>query len=110
MASRFSHTLIDRLNVQQDRSVAAELRRDGRILRLARANLRRWIARDGKHVRRVFTEWRRILHHLSADEIADFLISNTPLAKRLRQSSPFAGLFSEAHGHGVHKKHETART
>jgi len=109
MASRFSHTLIDRLNVQQDRSVAAELRRDGRILRLVRANLRRWIVRDGRQVRQVFTEWRRILHYLTADEIADFLVSDTPLARRLRQSSPFAGLFSKAHGHGIQKKHETAR-
>ena len=110
MASRFSHASIDRLNAQQDRTVAAQLRRDGRILRLARANLRRWIARDGKQVRQVFTEWRRILHYLSADEIAAFLISGTPLARRLRQSSPFAGLFSEARGRGIHKKHETART
>lgn len=109
MASSFSHASIDRLNAQQDRSVAAELRCDGRLLRLARANLRRWIARDGKHVRQVFTEWRRILHYLTADEIADFLISETPLAKRLRQSSPFAGLFSAGRGRGVHKKHETAR-
>jgi hypothetical protein len=109
MASRFSHALIDRLNAQQDRSVAWQLRRDGRILRKARANLRRWIARDGKHVRQVFREWSRILHYLTADEIADFLISDTSLAKRLRQSSPFAGLFRDAHAHGIHKKNETAR-
>src|SRR5438477_3715804 len=110
MAFGSSHKVIDRLNAQQDRAIAAKLRRDGRILRLARASLRRWSARDGKHVRRVFTEWGRILHHLSRDEIADFLISDTPLAKRLRQSSPFAGLFGEPLGHPTRKKHETKRT
>jgi len=72
--------------------VARELRHDSRILRQARANLRRWSARDGKRIRPVFGEWQRILQRLSRDEIADFLISDTPLARRLRQSSPFVGL------------------
>ena len=86
------HALIDRRNAEEDRSVACHLRRDRRILRQARANLRRWMARDGKRVRPVFAEWWRILERLNADQIADFLISDTPLARRLRQSSPFLGL------------------
>src|SRR5260370_15523241 len=110
MASRFSHAVIDRLTAEQDRAIAVQLRWNRRILRLARANLRRWSARDGKHVRQVFTEWRRILHYLSPDEIADFLISDTPLAKRLRQSSPFAGPFGEPPSRAIRKKHETTRT
>ncbi len=50
---------------------------------------------DGKRPRLVFLEWQRILDCLSANEIADFLISDTPMARRLRQSSPFMGLFPE---------------
>ena len=88
----FSHEAIDRRNAKRDRLVAGRLRHDRRILRQARTNLRRWMARDGKHVRPVFAEWRRILECLSANEIADFLVSDTPLARRLRQSSPFMGL------------------
>jgi hypothetical protein len=110
MASVFSHAAIDRVNERQDRAIACELRRDRRILRLARGNLRRWSARDGKHVRQVFAEWQRILDYLNPDEIADFLSSNTPLAKRLRQSSPFAGLFGNQQSRANRKKHETART
>ena len=87
----FSHTAIDRRNAKRDRLVAGRLRHDRRILRQARTNLRRWMARDGKHVRPVFAEWRRILECLSASELSDFLISDTPLARRLRQSSPFMG-------------------
>ena len=49
------------------------------------------MARDGKRVRPVFAEWSRILECLSTNEVADFLISDTPLARRLRQSSPFLG-------------------
>jgi hypothetical protein len=90
---RFSHQAIDKENKLQDRLLAQRLRRDTRLLRLAQTNLRRWKARDGKRPRSVFVEWQRILDYLSAKEIADFLVSDTPMARRLRQSSPFMGLF-----------------
>ena len=90
---RFSHRDIDLKNEAQDRLLARQLRRDGRLIRLAQANLRRWTARDGKRPRPVFVEWQRILDRLSANQIADFLVSDTPMARRLRQSSPFLGLF-----------------
>ncbi len=90
---RFSQQDIDLRNELQDRLLARRLRRDTRLLRLAQANLRRWKARDGKRPRPVFVEWQRILTYLSANEIADFLVSDTPMARRLRQSSPFMGLF-----------------
>ena len=63
----------------------------------------RWMARDGKRIRQVFAEWWRILGHLSVDEIADFLVSDTPMARRLRQSSPFAGLVVPRGPQGVRK-------
>jgi hypothetical protein len=90
---RFSHRDIDLKNELQDRVLARRLRRDTHLLRLAQANLRRWKARDGKRPRPAFVEWQRILDHLSANQIADFLVSDTPMARRLRQSSPFMGLF-----------------
>ncbi len=90
---RFSHLAIDAKNKLQDGLLAQRLRRDTRLLRLAQANLRRWKARDGKRPRPVFVEWQRILDYLSPNEIADFLVSDTPMARRLRQSSPFLGLF-----------------
>jgi hypothetical protein len=93
---RFAHQDIDLKNEQQDLLLARRLRRDHRLLRLARANLRRWKARDGQRPRPAFVEWQRILEHLSANEIADFLVSNTPMARRLRQSSPFMGLFPKS--------------
>ncbi len=93
---RFSHRDIDFKNELQDRVLAQRLRRDTRLLRLAQANLRRWKARDGKHVRPAFLEWQHILERLSANEIADFLVSDTPMARRLRQSSPFMGLFPKS--------------
>jgi len=92
---RRSHQDIDLKNQLQDRMLASRLRRNTRLLRQARANLRRWKARDGSRPRRVFVEWQRILDHLSPREIADFLVSDTPMARRLRQWSPFLGLFPQ---------------
>jgi hypothetical protein len=92
----FSHATLDQRNAEDDRRAAWRLRHDRRILRQARASLHRWIARDGKRVRPVFAEWQRLLDCLSPNQLADFLISDTPLARRLRQSSPFAGLLAPA--------------
>ncbi len=104
----FSHELVDRINGAQDRLIAARLRRDGRVLKVARVNLQRWMARDGRKVRASFLEWHRILTRLSRGEIADFLRSDTPLARRLRQSSPFAGVLSEAERRAIAQQHEKA--
>jgi hypothetical protein len=93
---RFSHQEVDLMNQRDDRLLASRLRRDTRLLRMARANLRRWMARDGERPRRVFIEWQRILDYLSRREIADFLVSDTAMARRLSQSSPFMGLFPES--------------
>ena len=92
---RFSHQTIDANNEMQDRLLARQLRRDSRLLRRAQANLRRWKRRDGKRPRPAFVEWQRILNYLSPNEIADFLVSDTPMARRLAQSSPFLGIFPE---------------
>ena len=109
MDQKYSHTRIDRNNAAYDRQIAANLCRDGRLLRLARQNLRRWMARDGRKVRPVFGEWQLILTRLSRVEIADFLRSETPMARRLRQSSPFAGLLSQTERRQKKDKSEKAR-
>src|SRR5688572_30613284 len=102
---KFSHATVDRINAAQDRRNAARLRRDGRVLAVARANLKRWMTRDGRKVRPTFLEWHRILTRLSRAEIADFLQSDTPLARRLRQSSPFAGVLNEAERQAIAERH-----
>ena len=66
------------------------------------------MTRDGKSPRTVFCEWERILTRLNAREIARFLRSDTPMARRLRQSSPFAGVLTEAERKRI-RLHEKAR-
>jgi hypothetical protein len=78
-----------------DRLVACRLRRDPQLLQTARGNLRRWISRERNNVPSVFVEWAEILDGLTRAEIARFLESDSPKARRLRQSTPFMGLLNE---------------
>jgi hypothetical protein len=104
---RNPHAIHDRIAAEQDEVIASRLRKDKRVLRLAQRNLKRWMARD-KRPRQVFCEWQAVLTRLNANEIADFLVSDTPMARRLAQSSPFAGVLSEAERLAILRKHEKA--
>lgn len=67
------------------------------------------MARGGAKVRPVFLEWHAILHRLTRAEIARFLVSDTPKARRLRQSTPFAGALAEAERRTIREAHEETR-
>ena len=103
------HRIVDQVNEAQDRLIASKLRRNPRVLRVARSNLRRWATRDGQHVRPVFREWHGILYRLTAREIADFLSGGTAMARRLQQCSPFAGILTQSERDSIRRRHEKAR-
>jgi hypothetical protein len=105
----WSHAEIDRENAADDRKIAVQLRRDGRLLRIARNNLRRWMRRGGHKANSPFHEWHQILTFLSRQQIADFLVSDTPWCRRLRQSSPFMGLPLKRRA-SKQRRHDKART
>ena len=105
-----THAQIDQINAAQDQLIARKVRRDSRVLALARQNLRRWIRRERGVARPVFREWERILARLNTAEIARFLRSDTPMARRLRQSSPFAGVLTATERREIRSKHEKTRT
>jgi hypothetical protein len=106
MDLRFTHARIDAMNAAEDKLIAARLGHDPRLLATARRNLRRWMARDGTLVRPVFREWKRILEYLTVAELARFLRSDTPMVRRLRQSSPFAGVLTKAEQHSIRQKYD----
>jgi hypothetical protein len=108
MGSRMSHAVIDRINAAQDRLIASKVGRNRQALEIARKNLRRWMTGERRSVRPAFQEWDRILEQLTPAEIANFLRSDTPMARRLRQSSPFAGVLTEAERRAIRQKHEKA--
>lgn len=71
------------------RRAAAEIRRDPRFIEEAAARLERWLQRSGDPPDPALVEWRIALAALDPDQLAAFLESPTPRAKRMRISSPF---------------------
>jgi hypothetical protein len=75
--------------LERHRRIAARIRVDATLIDDARARLARWIARTPNGALAVHREWQAVLDMLRPDELADFLESTTPKARRLRSSSPF---------------------
>ena len=90
------HQAIDAANRERDRLVAAALRSDPGLVRVAQENLSRWLAAEAGRPHPALMEWQAILEFLTPVEIADFLESRTPRADRLRQSSPFVRMMEES--------------
>jgi hypothetical protein len=80
---------IERDNDEIHRRVAARIRRDPSVIDLARARLDRWLARDPLPA---WLEWKTAIALLDREQLAAFLESSTPRARRMRCSSPFFGL------------------
>ena len=87
-------TRVDTIELENDaihRDVAARIRRDPAIIEQAKARLERWIAAEHPPMP-VRLEWRDAMRLLTPTQLADFLESHTPRARRMRVSSPFFGL------------------
>jgi hypothetical protein len=77
---------------------AAAIRRNPSLVVAAGDLLDRWIAREGAEPDSVLLEWKAIFDFLHARELADFLESPSPFARRLRSSSPFLALVPSGSG------------
>lgn len=97
--SRYSgsvgHELTDEISLAMGRRVAARLRQEPGLLRIALDNLDRWgsLNANAPSLLRCYAEWRDILSR-PLEAICDLLSSDSEEARRLRQNSPFAGVLS----------------
>ena len=89
------HRLIDERSLAFHRLVAEKLCADPALLDLATANLDRWEAGASPRVRPVLEEWRALIG-APLDELLAVLTREDERATRLRQSSPFCGILTEA--------------
>lgn len=80
---------IEKENDELHRRIAAKIRQDPSLVAEAAAVIDKWIAADGTPTDPVLLEWEAVLDLLSPEEVADFLESDLPRARRLRVSSPF---------------------
>jgi hypothetical protein len=74
------------------RRVAQRIARDPSIVVEAARTLQRWLDGEPAEVHPVLLEWKAVLDILTPSEIAEFLVSPSPRARRLRSSSPFMTL------------------
>ena len=106
MSTGHPHARIDAINLALDRATAAKIRAQPELIQIGRANLRRWMQHDDGFVHPVHAEWMDILNFLTPAEIADFVVSDSPKANRLRQSTPFTGILSEEERLAILRSHE----
>lgn len=92
------------------RRIADRLKRDpDAVIGKALANLHQWMARRQDSAEEpVFREWLDLLTRIPAGDIAEFIVSETEEAARLRQSSPFAGVLSPREVWTIKRGHEAA--
>ncbi|HJU15420.1 MAG TPA: hypothetical protein VJ770_03035 [Stellaceae bacterium] len=99
------HSRLDERSLTMHKLIAAKVLADPALLDKARDNLRRWQQMDGSP-KLALAEWEQILSG-PIDQIAQFLTERSGRATRLRQSSPFAGVLSEAERQAIYESFST---
>ena len=90
--------MLDQRSLALNRAVAERLKGDPSLLRQARGNLMRWLARHqgAPQLCRCYQEWLEILDGQPLQVILELLTGEDERARRLRQNSPFAGVLPPA--------------
>lgn len=101
------HSRLDERSLALHQLVARKVLADPALLDTARATLRRWRESDGLPLP-ALAEWGRILDG-PVDQVARFLTDRSERATRLRQSSPFCGILTEAERKAIYESY-SART
>ena len=102
------HTRLDARSLALHRRVAAKLADTPALLDIARDNLRRWQA-EGSSSSLALAEWQSILEK-PLEDIIGVLTDPSEDATRLRQSSPFAGVLTEAERLFIYESYTTRGT
>lgn len=86
-----AHRLAEARSLAYHAEIATRLRRDPRVLEVARTRVRAWLTQTSPaHYAQA---WASILAD-TPESIAEFLVSDGDRAHELRQSTPFAGILS----------------
>lgn len=99
------HARLDERSIALHALVAEKLLADPSLMSVAKENLRRWQKANGSPSLALI-EWEQILSG-QIDQVAQFLSERTEKAVRLRQSSPFAGILSEAERGAIYESFTT---
>jgi hypothetical protein len=101
-----SHDWIDQRSLALGRAVADRLRQRPELMDVARGNLRRWMTQNSTRTLPVLREWLDLLDGGDLAAVLGALTADTESARRLRQSSPFAGALTPAERWKVLREYE----
>jgi hypothetical protein len=99
------HSRLDERSLALHQRIAEKVLADPALLDKARDNLRSWQQTEGSP-KLALAEWEQILSG-PTNQIAQFLTEQSERATRLRQSSPFAGVLSEAERKAIYESFST---
>jgi hypothetical protein len=99
------HGRLDERSLAMHRLVAVKMQADPALLDKVRETVRRWQESDGSP-KLALAEWERILSG-PVDQVAQFMTERSERATRLRQSSPFVGILTEAERQTIYESHST---
>src|SRR5271169_1591302 len=99
------HSRLDERSLALHQRIAEKVLADPALLDKARDNLRSWQQTEGSP-KLALAEWEQILSG-PTNQIAQFLTEQSERAIRLRQSSPFAGVLSEAERKAIYESFST---
>jgi hypothetical protein len=97
------HVRLDERSLALHKLIARKVRADPAVLDKARENVRRWQQSDGSPGL-ALAEWERILRG-PVNQVAKFLAERSERATRLRQSSPFAGILTDAERRAIYESY-----
>ncbi|MCS7338591.1 MAG: hypothetical protein NZ739_10205 [Verrucomicrobiae bacterium] len=92
-----------------DIRIAEKLAAQPELLERAVRTLERWIQQRQPNPPPVLLEWQRILRDWPFQKILELLRSDSPEARRLRQSSPFCGILDEEERLQILRDYEAKR-
>ena len=100
-----SHNWVDQRSLALARAIADKLRRDPALLEVARENIRRW--KVSLHPwPPALQEWESVLA-LGLETALATLTKDGPQGRRLRQSSPFAGVLTPQERNAIFEEYES---
>ncbi len=91
------HMRIEERSIALHLAVAERIRGNPKLMEEAIINLQRYLKQSLSDSRKPIcplVEWQELLENQSLEEILDFMVSDSERARRLRQSSPFAGILT----------------
>jgi hypothetical protein len=99
------HSRLDERSLALHQLVAEKVRAEPALLDKARGNMRRWQGTNASPSP-ALAEWEQILGG-PVNQVLMLLVERSERATRLRQSSPFGGILTEAERRAVYESHAT---